>query len=523
MGAAVVFENLYQILCRNAQRQPQALALAFEERRYSYGAFHQRVKQVMAQLSGTWSLRKGDRIVLAWGNHPAFCEMFFAALGLGIEVVPFSTKLKQPEGENLISHIAPQAVFYNSNGQDWLSRVEGARCVSLSEWPALTLPTDEPIAAPALQREDTAVIMFTSGTTGAPKGALITHGNLLSAVQAYAEKFALTARDSTVLAVPIYHITGLSALLALFICQGGAIWLQHRFNAGQVIDTVRTENITFLHGSPTVFILLCQAIKNRAAQHENAQPEIFPSLRAIACGAGHLNEGLIKELKERFPHTAIHPVYGLTETTSPATIFSDDVWGSNKIGSSGKAIPGLHIAIRDNQHRDLDHGQIGHIWLKGPVVIRQYWKMAEKDAACFRDGWFYTGDLGYLDEDGYLFIKDRSKDIINRGGEKIYSIELENIISTYSGVKEVAVIPAPSPVYGEEPVAFIVPENQCSLISDEIIGWLKTKVARFKLPARIIFTRTLPRTHNGKISKRQLREKMSEYAPYFTGRNESEK
>lgn len=506
------FQNLYQALCRSAARRPDALALAFEEERYRYRDFHRRVQETMAQLANVWSLAKGDRIVLAWGNRPAFCELFFAAVGLGIEVVPFSTKLKQAEGESLVAHIAPQAIFYDANGQDWLSRPDSARCVSLTDWQTLTLPPAETAPQVEVNRDDTAVIMFTSGTTGEPKGAVITHGNLLCAVEAYARDLKLGENDSTVLAVPIYHITGLSALLALFVYLGAAIWLQLRFNAPEVMNTVREQGITFLHGSPTVFILLCQAAK---AQGENV-PQTWPTLRAIACGAGHLNEGLVRELKELFPRTTIHPIYGLTETTSPATIFPVDVWGNEKSGSSGKAIAGLSISIRDDQQQPLDHGHIGHIWLKGDVVVSEYWQRSERRPACHDDGWFNTGDIGYLDKDGYLFIKDRSKDMINRGGEKIYSIELENILSTYGGVKEVAVIPAPSPVYGEEPVAFIVADSQHSLTSEEILGWLKTKVARFKLPARIIFTRTLPRTHNGKISKRQLRARLAEHIPYVS-------
>ena len=506
------FQNLYQALRRSAERRPDALALAFENERYRYRDFHQRVQQTMAQLSSVWSLHKGDRIVLAFGNRPAFCEIFFAAMGLGIEVVPFSTKLKQEEGEGLVAHIAPQAVFFDANGQDWLSRTQGARCVSLSEWQALVLPVATLAQEASLSRDDAAIIMFTSGTTGEPKGAVITHGNLLSAVEAYAHGLSLGEDDSTVLAVPIYHITGLSALLALFVYLGAAIWLQLRFNAAEVMNTVREQGITFLHGSPTVFILLCQAAK---AQSENV-PQTWPTLRAVACGAGHLNEGLVRELKECFPRTAIHPIYGLTETTSPATIFPQDVWGSAKTGSSGQAIPGLEIAVCDDEQKPLGPGQIGHIWLKGAVVVSDYWQRSERRPACNAEGWFNTGDIGYLDEDGFLFIKDRSKDMINRGGEKIYSIELENILSTYRGVKEVAVIPAPSPVYGEEPVAFIVADSQQSLTSEEILGWLKAKVARFKLPARIIFTRTLPRTHNGKISKRQLRARLAEHIPYLS-------
>ncbi len=500
------FTNLYQALSHSAAHSADRLALAFEQQRYRYHEFYQRVQRAMAQLEQGWSLHKGDRILLAWGNRPEFCEVFFAALGLGIEVVPFSTKLKQLESEQQISQLAPQLVLFDASVQDWLGHTATARCVSLHDWHGLTLPA--PLTSPAVNvgRDDTAVIMFTSGTTGEAKGAIISHGNLLSAIDAYAETLNLTADDSTVLAVPVCHITGLSALLALFIAIGGTLWLQQRFSAPEVLETLSQQGITFLHGSPTVFILLCQAARARNAQ----QLTRYPALRAIACGAGHLNQGLIRELSSLFPDTAIHPVYGLTETTSPATLVPVDIRHSEKMGSSGPAIPGLEIRILDDQQQPLPAGQVGHIWLKGKVVIREYWQKNQRLPACDPQGWFYSGDLGLLDDQGWLSVKDRSKDMINRGGEKIYSLELENILSTYQGVREVAVIPAASPIYGEEPVAFIVSDMQSQLTSDDILGWLKERIARFKLPARIIFTRTLPRTHNGKVSKRQLKARLAD-------------
>lgn len=500
------YQNLYQALHTSASRRPDNLALAFEEQRFSYRDFLRRVQQVMAKFDQQWSLRKGDRILLAWGNRPEFCEVFFAALALGIEVVPFSTKLKQLESEALVKNIAPEVVMFDSTLQHWLADIPAARSVSLIEWQATTLPEPMTTWSSEVSRNDVAVMMFTSGTTGDPKGALITHGNLLSAIDAYAEDLNLSEDDSTILAVPIYHITGLSALLALFVSLGASIWLQLRFNALDVFNTVREQNITFLHGSPTVFILLCQAAKAQYGEQASGSS----SLRSIACGAGHLNEGLIRELKTLFPQTSIHPIYGLTETTSPATIFPDDVWQSEKCGSSGRAISCVDIDVRDDQHQSLSAGEPGHIWLKGDVVIREYWIDNEYRPSCDEDGWFATGDIGYLDPEGWLYIKDRSKDMINRGGEKIYSLELENILSTFPGITEVSVIATPSSVYGEEPVAFVVPDENHHLSSESILLWLKPRIARFKFPARIIFTRTLPRTHNGKVSKRQLKAELAE-------------
>lgn len=506
------YDNLYQLLKQRANTAPQSLALIFAGKHYSYQQFYQRVRQTIAQLND-WELHKGDRILLAWGNHLAFCEMFFASLGLGIEVIPFSIKLKQTEGESLASKIKPKAVFYDSNTQNWLANTDSARCISLEAWERLPGKNAELAKEAKVTTDDVAVIMFTSGTTGEPKGAIITHGNLINAVTTYAQEFRLTDKDSTILAVPIYHITGLSALLVLFVYIGGSIYIQQRFHPAEIIDTLKKENISFLHGSPTVFVLLCQEIKKRNMEKCNND---FSCLNTIACGAGNLNEGLIKQLKNLFPHTSIRPVYGLTETSSPATIFPGDVWGSDKTGSSGLPVSGLRVVIRGDEQQPLPSEQIGHIWLQGNMVIKDYWQQTGKHPACDLNGWFYTGDLGYLDEDGYLFVKDRSKDMINRGGEKIYSIDLENIISNYPGVKEVAIVPVTSQIYGEEPVAFIVAEEQSYLSSDEILFWLKGRVAKYKLPVHIIFVESLPRTHNGKISKRQLKDQLAGYVAYFS-------
>ncbi|MCS3405902.1 class I adenylate-forming enzyme family protein [Serratia sp. AKBS12] len=506
--------NLFHSLSLSAQRAPRALALAFEGQRYSYDDFYRGVQRAMAQLHACWGLHQGQRILLAWGNTPEFCQLFYAAVGLGIEVVPLSTKLREDEVRELLSQAEPQALFYDAACQPWLANWQQGIAVSLTHWRQLELPPPDVRPAP-VGRQDTAVMMFTSGTTGTPKGVLLSHGNLLAAVEAYAQTLNLSAGDSSVLAVPIYHITGLSALLALFIHVGGSLWLQHRFNAEAVLNAVREHGITFLHGSPTVFTLLTRALKEQAQRLPVAAPDTFAALRAIACGAGHLNAGLIATLAEAFPHTAIHPVYGLTETSSPATIFRGDVRRSNKAGSAGTAIPGLAIAIRDERQCALPAGAIGHIWLKGEVVSRGYWQRQQTQAACADDGWFASGDIGYLDDDGYLYIKDRSKDMINRGGEKIYSIELENLISTYPGISEVAVVPMPSPLYGEEPLAFVVTDAQSCLTSEELLDWLRPQLARFKLPARILFTRTLPRTHNGKINKRQLKRQLSQHLSLF--------
>ncbi|MBQ0325539.1 class I adenylate-forming enzyme family protein, partial [Providencia rettgeri] len=251
--------NIYQSLLNRAKIQPDAIAIVFEEQNWSYHQLLVKVNQTMHWLTSSLQLNKGDRIVLGWGNTIEFCQLFYAAVGLGLQVIPLSTKMKEFEGKEHVLNINAKAIFWDDSYQPWLAPLS-VKGMSLSQWRALTL-TDEINFINQVDNDDPAVIIFTSGTTGAPKGAVITHKNILSAIYAYQETLQLSEKDKTILAVPIYHITGLSAILALFIHIGGTIYLHKKFNAQEIISTIAKSNITFLHGSPTVFILLIQKIK----------------------------------------------------------------------------------------------------------------------------------------------------------------------------------------------------------------------------------------------------------------------
>ncbi|GKX50647.1 class I adenylate-forming enzyme family protein [Budvicia aquatica] len=507
--AQPTIKHLYQSLQQSVEARGEHAAICFEGHRYSYAQFNHSVSLNILCLAENFKLKKGDVIVLALGNRPEFCSLYYAAMALGVIVVPLSTKLKSDDSQNILDSVDAEVVFFDPEYQPWLaspSQTKPDHRISLSDWQFMlrnadnhTLPS--PITDTAITSDDIAAIIYTSGTTGSPKGAAITHGNFLHAITAYQQTLNLTSKDSTILPIPICHITGLSALLCLFIHIGGTIHLHQRFNADEILKAISQYEITFLHGSPTVFILLTQEAEKHLTEYH------YSSLRMIACGAGHLNIGIINKLSELFPNTEIRPIYGLTETTSPASIFPLDARESNKVGSSGLPIAGLECQIRDDSNRLLTTNEIGHLWLRGPVVIKEYWKNPQANQQYFQDGWFYTGDIASLDSDNYLFIKDRSKDMINRGGEKIYCIEIENLISNYPGVKDISIVPKHSEIYGEEAVAYIVAHQDSPLVSDNISQWLSDKIAKFKIPSKIIFIPELPKNTNGKTNKLLLRQK----------------
>ncbi|GKX64630.1 AMP-dependent ligase [Pragia fontium] len=500
-------QHLYQSLQHAVKARAENTAIYFEGHKYSYDQFNHSVNLNITCLMENFKLKKGDVIVLALGNRPEFCTLFYAAMALGVIVVPLSTKLKSDDSNIILDSVEAKVVFFDPDNQPWLAvNTAKEQRISLANWQFILRNADDralPISVNQTEifTDDIAAIIYTSGTTGSPKGAAITHSNFLHAIHAYKDILQLNADDSTILPIPICHITGLSALLCLFIHIGGTIHLQQRFNAEEILKTIHQHKITFMHGSPTVFIFLTQE------SEKNQEKYNYSSLRMIACGAGHLNTGLIDKLTQLFPQTEIRPIYGLTETTSPASIFPVDVRHSDKVGSSGLPIPGLECQIRDDNNRLLATGETGHLWLRGPVVIKQYWNNPKVNQQYFHDGWFYTGDIASLDRDNYLFIKDRSKDMINRGGEKIYCIEIENLISSYPGVKDIAIVPRQSDIYGEEAVAFIIAQQDKPLVSDNIIQWLSDKIAKFKIPSRIIFIPELPKNTNGKTDKIELRRR----------------
>lgn len=495
--------NLYLTLQQTTLCHAYKTAFVCDGHQYSYQSFLNSVDLAGNILCEHFQLSKGDIIVLALGNRPEFCTLFYAAMSQGIIVVPLSTKLRKEDGQTILDSVEAKVVFYEDDQQNWIIKCKQNKSLSLNEWRFLFRNFDNKnnkIQCDKVNKNDIAAIIYTSGTTGSPKGAVITHGNFLAAASAYHDVLGLTANDSSVLAIPICSITGLSALLCLFVYIGGTLHLHHRFSAEHILQAVSKNKITFIHGSPTVFILLTQEMQRQQDKYDCS------SLRMIACGAGHLNIGTINDINGLFPSAEIRPIYGLTETTSPASIFPSDVRTSKKIGSSGLFLKSVKHQITDDNGNILSAGETGHLWLKGAVVISHYWKNEQANKKIFKNGWMYTGDIAAVDEDGYLFIKDRSKDMINRGGEKIYSIEIENLISSYPGVKDVAIVPYKDELYGEVPIAFIVSHKDFPLVSANIMYWLSSKIAKYKMPSKIVFLLELPKNSNGKTNKLMLRD-----------------
>ena len=471
-------------------------------KKISYSELLKFTDTVAARLRAVYQVRKGDHVAVMLYNSLEFCVAFLALNKLGAVTVPLPTKYKQPEVVSLTEKAAVNLVLCDCDFYDWFAGFEqkGIRriCVHCSEqeygfagWgPGQT--TDLPGEG---MPEDPAILMFTSGTTSFSKGALLCNYNIMHAVAAYQKIFRITPEDRTVIAIPIYHITGITALLGLFLYAGGTVWLHKQFDASRVLKCVHEEQLTFLHASPTVFFLLLGK--------RDSFPSL-PSLRSLACGSSNMPVAAIRKLRTWLPDADFHTVYGLTETSSPATIFPGNASESPYIGSSGLPIPGLELKITNDCGEEVPDGEIGEILLRGTVILECYFRL-ETDAIT-AEGWFKTGDLGYVNPEGYLYVVDRKKDMINRGGEKICSFDVENELHMLSGIEEAAVVGIADEKYGEVPAAAIKPEKGSSLSAQEIRSLLKSRLASYQIPSQYLFLSEIPKTPNGKTDKREIRK-----------------
>lgn len=510
--------NLWDDLSHTVTRYQDKMALLAGNNNLTYRELHEECIRLASGLAKTYGVKKGDIVALLLVNSLEFCLSFYATMSLGAIALPLSTKLKSTELNFMLKDSGARVLITNP---EWLPNVLPIIKETSIEHLIVTTPVtanfsydtignasiisfdsvfqdQAKLPQVVVNPDDGAVIMYTSGTTGKPKGAYLTHFNLLQSIISYERTLQLTDKDSTLIAVPIFHITGLAALFLLFMHIGGTVYLLPFFNARQALDILSYHSITFFHAAPTIYIMLLE--------HGYGQYSL-PNLQKAACGGGAISVETIKKLKIWMPHLEFHTVYGLTETSSPATLFPGDVATSSKIGTSGIPIPVVDCKVIDASGKDISGEGIGELCLRGPVVAQKYWHNEAASAKAFQGGWFRTGDVARIDSEGYIYIMDRLKDMINRGGEKIYSLEVENVIYSHPAVKEVAVIGAPDPVYGEVARAVIVPNNQSSSITaNEIKEWVSKRLAKYKVPQYVDFVNELPKNANGKIDKKLLRQ-----------------
>jgi acyl-CoA synthetase (AMP-forming)/AMP-acid ligase II len=339
-------------------------------------------------------------------------------------------------------------------------------------------------------------LMYTSGTTAHPKGVMLTYGNLYWKNVGHMLTFQITDKDRTLVVGPLYHVGGMDLTATGTLYAGGSVVILRKFEPVDVLEAIHREKVTNLWLSPAMTIMLFN--EPAFARYD------VSSVRFIIDGGEKMPPTLIRKFTEKFPGAWFADAYGLTETVSGDTFLAKDRM-LNKLGSVGKPVPHLRVRVVDENDHDVPPNQPGEICLKGPKVFKGYWKNPEATAQALRGGWFHTGDIGALDEEGYLYILDRKKDMIISGGENIASPEVERVIYELPAVLEVAVVGVPHPKWLEVPKAYVVLKPGQSLAAEEIERHCIRKLARFKVPKEIEFIAQLPRNPSGKVLKRALR------------------
>jgi malonyl-CoA/methylmalonyl-CoA synthetase len=490
--------NLFETLV--AARDPEAL---FLERpgglRETYGdliAHTARLAQVLVALG----VRPGDRVAVQVEKSAEALHLYLACLRAGAVYLPLNTAYTLAELAYFIADAEPALIVCDPAAQEAttpLAEHVGARVATLDAEAGGSLMSFARSQAEAFETvprapDDLAAILYTSGTTGRSKGAMLTHANLESNARTLAELWRFTPADVLIHALPIYHIHGLFVATNVVLAAGASMILRPRFEPQEVIGLFGRASV--LMGVPTFYTRLL-------ARPELAREGAGP-MRLFVSGSAPLLAETHRQWEARTGHTILER-YGMTETGMNA---SNPYEGERRAGSVGLALPGVSIRIADEQGRALPSGQIGMIEVRGPNLFQGYWRMPEKTAEDFRDGgWFVTGDLGVLDPDGYLSIVGRGKDLVISAGLNVYPKEVEAEIDALPGVLECAVIGLPHPDLGEA-VTAVVAAGSDAPDEAEVISALTGRLARFKQPKRVIFVADLPRNAMGKVQKARLRE-----------------
>jgi len=493
-----------------------AEALVTPTARWRYGE----VDGIAARLAAGLAARgigAGDRVALLCGNEPEFVFAWLAAMRLGAIAVPINVREQTPELAFILGQCGARGLVFDAPLAGRLPPADATPRLAVrvavggappGAEPFESLLDSPPLAESAAPHEDeVAVVLYTSGTTGHPKGAMLTHLNLVHSALHYRHALGLRPDDRSMLAVPASHVTGLVAiLLAMFEC-GGAVLVLPEFRSPAFLALAARERMTHT--------LVVPAIYNLLLRDPTFDAGALAAWRLGGFGGAPMPEGTIRALAGRLPGLALFNAYGATETTSPTTLMPPGTQHA-RLASVGRVLPCADVRVMDGEGRELPPGQAGELWIAGPMVVPGYW---DNEAATVREltgGYWKSGDIGAIDADGYVHVFDRIKDLVNRGGYKVYCAEVESALSLHESVAEAAVIARPDPVLGEKSVAVVVPRGDAC---DEAA--LRAHCARlladFKAPDfYVVLREPLPRNANGKIVKRALRERFgAARSPHF--------
>ncbi|MBU6392953.1 MAG: AMP-binding protein [Sphingomonadales bacterium] len=493
--------SLAASLAAAAARSGGAEALVDGARRLTYRQFADQVASVAAGLDDL-GVKHGDRVALLLANRLEFPVLLYACAVVGAIAVPMNLRQSADETAFALNQSGAVALFHEADARLPCEAEAPKLHVRICVDDMASLPTGAARTFPDVDEDAPFCILYTSGTTGRPKGAVLTHFNVLQSALHFRHHYALEDGERSVLAVPASHVTGLVALIAVSVEVAGCLVLMRRFEAGRFLEIAAAERMTYT--------LIVPAMVTLALMHPAFDGAALRHWRVCGFGGAPMPDATIAELAERLPGLALHNTYGATETASPAVIMpaSEAAARSRQLG-----LPVLtcNILVMDQQGRALPPGEQGEIWISGPMVIPGYWDNPEATAAAFTGSYWKSGDLGSIDADGFVSLHDRIKDMINRGGFKIYSVEVENVLCELPEVIEAAIVGKPCPVLGERVVAFLHLDPAVPPIDEDTLrAHCAARLSDYKVPETyLIEPSPLPRNANGKLVKTALRARLA--------------
>ncbi|MBB4660441.1 long-chain-fatty-acid--CoA ligase [Conexibacter arvalis] len=496
-------------LARRASFDPERVAMTFGERSWTYAELQHEVEAFAAALVRL-GVRPGDRVAFLDLNHPNYLLTLFATARLGAIFVPLNFRLTAPELQFALADSGACVLVY---AEPFAEAVEQIRdeipCRAFVRTPddeagelaTALVESGPPQEERFVDRDDVALIMYTSGTTGRPKGAMITHDNLLASIHGFSLTFDTRADDRTLVVAPLFHIGGLNVTTLSAFLNGATVVLERRFDPDRVLRLLEERRITTMFAVPTMLVEM--------ARRPGFATADLDALRLIVSGGAPVPVPLLEQYLAR--GIDVCAGYGMTEAAPLITIVPPGRV-LDKVGSVGLPSFFTEVTLVDDQGREVPTGTPGEFLVRGPNVMKGYWNRPDATAATLADGWLRTGDVGVRDEDGFYTVVDRKKDMIITGGENVYPAEVEACLVEHERIADAAVFGVPEPTWGEAVVAVVVARDDAALTEEDVTAFMADRLARYKQPRRIVLVDELPRSPSGKVVKGELRTRYADLA-----------
>ncbi len=494
-------------LTKREMLSPGKEAVVDGGRRLTYAQLNRRVNQ-LSRAFQKMGLAHGDRVAMLSYNCLEYVEVIMAAAKLGLVLVPLNWRLAPAELVFILSDSQTNVLAFDPELAELADQVNQQlplrQLVTLGQKQVLGADAyedilavesaAEPVVASGVSLENPHIIMYTSGTTGKPKGAILSqNGSFYNALNLQVA-LDFTSADRDLLVLPMFHIGGIGLFTLPMLYVGGTVIIQRTFEPGQTIKLLQTEDISLFFGVPAVFLFL--------AQHPDFRASGLDKLRVVMSGGAPLPQSLVKSYKES--GVTLRQGFGMSEA-SPSIATLEEELALSKAGSIGKPLMHLDVRIVDDDDNEMPRGRVGELVMRGPNVMQGYWNRPEATAEAMRGGWFHSGDLAYQDAEGDLFIVDRKKDMFISGGENVYPSEVEDAIYEIGQVAEAAVIGIPDAKWGEVGCAVVALKEGMDMETGDIISHLQQRLAKYKIPKKVAFVEALPRNAAGKVLKTELR------------------